>query len=469
MSDSKNVLTLDSLRQVLNEALGDNRFINIPADQSLLWNGSISSIEFVMVIASLEKRFGISLRNMDTSPANFTLSHILNQMQGNETLEITPVPPAVSRSGLTAAIRYPSHVFAVAVIIFIFLNIVVAASMQSFLARAYSAFLEEGQRLYPYAGNFSQDDFAFAVKHHRISDDSLEKRPTALLMGDSGTMGFFLPASQSIAACIENNLAGTRIQNLAWCGNLIPKDLMLLEAAWDHQFDLVIFTVGRNYFSRLRVAKSTAALRHCSVSWPLFEQFSKRIPQNQRGPFDRYLRSLKSADLWHFGPLRRLSFALFPIMHYQPYFRYLFTMKWLPDYFISDMRWSAQYELQERALEKSPSGIQDSGVLTQDLDQDQLQILEQTILLLAQRNVKTLLYIEPFAPASWPHIVSGSALSMASIMDGVAQRTGAKVVDLSWSLEAADFTDSAQHYTASACLRLGAMLASSIQPLLMPQ
>lgn len=466
---SKNVAdspTLASVGIAIDTILGENRLEQIPPDECLLRSGVITSIELVTVVVGLEKHFGVSIQQSDFTVDSLTLYRFY-ELVGGKPDEVTRAGSGVSpNGGQVNRIKFPVAVFFSAMIAFLILDFCVEIAMESVLSDSYSAFLENGERLYPFSGSFSHDDFNFAIKHHRINTNAGNATTSILFFGDSGTIGSYLPAALSIPAFTERNLSDVQIHNLAWYGRLLPKDLMILELAWDHDFDIVVFTLGADYFNRENVNAWIDAYPHVSFNWQSFDAFSRRIPDAQKEPFDRSLSKLHTADTRHFGPFWRTAYRFLALTHYRPFLQYNIMFNILPDRFISDMKYELLFKRDERVFATSIPTTLRPGLWRQDIDQDQLDLLEQTIVLLSERGTKTVLFIEPAGPSDWPHAYGDNRIPIEQVLLSLAERTGALVIDMSWAIESVEFMDSNAHYTAKANERLGVEIANTIRPLI---
>jgi hypothetical protein len=462
---------LESVRTELHRALGDERLTDVLPDDPLLRGGLISSIELVSILAHLENQFKVQLRHIMASQV--TLATLASAVRGQP----GAIPEhAVRLDGVTASLRRylgrPVAALITVLCAFMLLDSAFGRLMNGAMARDYDKFLEDGRRLYPYTGAFSQDDFAFAVQHHEIARETSASR-TWLMFGDSGTIGSFVSAEQSLPAQLEKRLVASgervRVANLAWFGRFLVKDLMLLELVWSRRFDTAIFTIGDTYFDRNMSELWVSKYRHISVNLPLFSAFVKRVPPAEAGPFREMETLLERADVAHGGSARRWAFRNLGVVHYNPFIQYWLTVEMLPPLFGSVQRSDIEVRPKERfALASSAKGFA-CGVAPANVDERQIRILESTIALLRERGVRSVLYIEPCAPREWRDQVVTAGPGAAALVASLAARTGAAVIDLTWELGAADFIDSLAHYTPEGNRRLAAALdaglaSTSVQP-----
>lgn len=467
-------VSIDEVRRVLNSALGDTRLDGIGPNEPLLRSGLITSIELVSIVVDLERHFGISIPDSVVTAENLdSLAKIAELVSGDGRAgpRVAPIQARAgstrSHTGLRRFLQRPLVAVAAVAVWLGVLNLLTAQTVGRGFSQAYMAFLEQGARLYPYSGLFSQDDFDFAFKHHQISAPHPPGDTFVAVFGDSGTIGSFLPWNESIPAQMQDVLAHAdrsyQVFNLAWFGRLIVKDVMLLELAWDKPMDVAVFTLGKDYFSKEHVARWISEYPHSSMNWPLFHAFVERVPSEQRGPFTEMEARLMAADRNHYGAARRWAYKHFDSIHYAPYFQYLWTTQIPPPVFGSDMRWDMTMVREQRfALDSRPLALQD-GLPPADVDERQVQILSTVLRMLAARGTRVVLYLEPEGPKEWRTAAAPGTTRIATIATGIAQETGAQVVDLTWALDASGFLDSSAHYTPAGNRLIAARLADDVR------
>jgi Phosphopantetheine attachment site len=452
------------VRAVLERALGDPRLASVSVDKPLLRSGVITSIELVGVLVDLERHFGEVIP--ESAAPQMSIASILRALGGTAGAargEPEPQPDAMVRR-LRRAVRRPVlFVVSVAVCLF-FLELAVRGLVEGPLAADYREFVEGGRRFYPFSGSFSQDSFHFALGHHEISAAPPADALRVGVFGDCGTMGSFVPAADAIPARLEASLRaqGTpaKVYNLAWYGRLLPKDFMLLELVWDRPLDVVVFTLSEDHLRRSTTAAWIDVYRHITFNWELFDRFQDRLPASERAPFRDVLGRLRRADVIHQGPLRRWEYERFALLPYQPFLRYLVTVRWLPGPFASSMREDMTAVGQRRVALSDPPPRMPPELTSADLDGAQLKMLRAVIRLLQRRGVRVLLYAEPVAPREWR---VDRALTAASLAAKLARETGCLFVDQSWALGTGDFIDSLAHFTPDANRRIGEALAQAIR------
>lgn len=434
----------------------------------LLRTGLITSIELVGVVLALEEHFGVSISDSRVTPQNFaTLETIRVLVHG---LRMGSLSAAYSRVPLLGSmrrvLRCPLRALVLVLVLLWGLDSMTASLLARWGREAYWEFLECGQRAYPYAGGFSHDDFRFAIQQHEIRRNPSTSRINVLILGDSGTIGSFVPAEEAIPAqagkALKEKGCNLRVLNLAWYGRLLAKDLMLLQLTLDGSTRSVVFTLGADYFSQTAVDRWTFAFEHISVNWPLYRDFCKRLPLSERGPFLEMEQRLRQADLRHGGPIRRWLFDNTALWHYRPFLQYLLRVKALPEYVGSGMRWTVERASHGRALRGSKASAVWDRVLPGDLDELQLSMLHSVIRYLREQGVGVVLYVEPAGPNSWRDGEQHPGRSAESIATELALETGAVVVDETWALDTGDFLESSAHYTPEANRRIGRDLAEAI-------
>lgn len=464
----KDAAGIEQVRQVVSRALGDGRLAGVGEDVALVRNGIITSIESVLVVLELEREYGRSDLEQLVTPADWTLRRIAAVLTGESVARGEPDsgPAAASRlATLRRAADRPGYAVVAILLCFVIFNTAVGHAFSSFLAGRYRDYLERGKRFYPYSGAFSHDDFAFAVQHHEVSRVAAPHEKRVWMFGDSGTIGSFVRADETIAASAERVLRhsdpSVRVLNLAWYGRVLPKDFMLLEAVWKTPALAAVFTLADDYFSRSSVDRWLAEYRHVSVNVPLFDALTNRVSEDRRACFSDASAALHAADRQDWGAVRRWSFENIPIVRYRPFLQYEWHLHVLPSFVGSSMRaQTTTFRDFRYARDVAPRRLV-AGVAPEDFDARQECMLETVLTMLERRGVRTALYVEPLGPASWiaaePHRIT--AFDVAT---RIAARTGSQVIDLTSALTEEDFLDSAAHYTPAANRRIGERVASAL-------
>jgi acyl carrier protein len=456
---------LDELRGTIGEALGDDRLAGLDGDEALWTAGLISSLELVTIVLALEQRYQVRIQDSLVSPRNFASLNAIGRLLNSLTTDDAP-PATAARSGLDSVKRVVSRpltlvaaALAVSFCIDVGLRIVVGRAKME-----YARFLEQGARLYPFSGAFSHDDFEFAVEQHAIRASPSHARVNVLVLGDSGTIGSYLPAREAIPShlgrTLEERGSNLRSLNLAFFGRLLVKDLMLLELTLDDATRVVVFTVGAEYFKKAVVDRWIGTFPHPSFNWRMFQRFRRRIPPTEAAPFVAMEEALHDADLRHLGPLRRVLYA-HSAMRYGPFLQYWLQVQIPPSEWGSPMKWDMLRVAEQRLCLEGPRFEVTDLVDPGELDERQITLLKSTIRYLRARDIGVVLWVEPAGPRSW-RTTTGNGLPVAAIAEQVASETGAVVADASWSLDACDFLDSTAHYTSSANRSLGERLADPV-------
>lgn len=122
---------------------------------------------------------------------------------------------------------------------------------------------------------------------HELSRRKAEDEFRVVVVGDSGTWGWFLDNRDTLAGqlnALDLRAAGGRrvvAYNLGYPVMSLTKDLLLLDAAMDYEPDLILWPVTLQSFARGR-----------QLDHPLLQQNAARV----RGLIDRYDLALDAAD-----------------------------------------------------------------------------------------------------------------------------------------------------------------------------
>jgi acyl carrier protein len=456
---------LDDLRATIGAALGDDRLADVNGDHGLWRAGLISSLELVSIVLALEQRYQVRIPDSLVGPANFASLNAIGRLLASvRTGDALPPPTTTSTlDSVKRVVRRPVWL-AIAALGATFCIDVGLRTVVNGARLQYARFLEEGTRLYPFSGAFSHDDFAFAVEQHAIRAKPSHARVNVLVLGDSGMIGSYVPASEAIPSHLGRRLkergSDLRALNLAFFGRLLVKDLMLLELTLDDATRVVVFTVGAEYFKKTVVDRWIEAYPHPSFNWRTFQTFRRRIPPGEAAPFVAMEDALHDADLRHLGPVRRVLYA-HSAMRYGPFVQYWLQVEIPPYEWGSAMKWDMLRVAQQRLCREGPQLEVTDRVAPGELDVRQIAVLKSTIRYLRARSVGVVLWVEPAGPRLW-RTTTGNGLRVVEIAKQVASETGAIVVDESWSLDACDFLDSTAHYTSSANRSLGERLADPV-------
>jgi acyl carrier protein len=163
--------TIEAIRTAAAGALEDRRLDGVAADTSLVRSGIVSSLEIVVLAAALEERFELHIPAAQVTLQNFDTLRgmaVLVQTGGGHSASLddpaTRAEGGFLRASAAAAIRRPVLLVALTLCFLTLLDAGLGAVMRGPMAERHHAFLEDGQRLYPVGGSYSQDDLAFSVE-----------------------------------------------------------------------------------------------------------------------------------------------------------------------------------------------------------------------------------------------------------------------------------------------------------------
>lgn len=470
---------MEVVRAAAADALGDERLDGIAADASLVREGVISSLEIVAVTTALEERFGLRIPAAQVTVQNFDSLRAMARLVQSQGVDPGRIDApegeewAALRASAAAAIRRPVLLLSLTLAFLGLLDLGLRALMVGPLADSHHSFLERGHRLYPVGGTYSQDDLAFAISQHRIVRQSMRRDFRVAVFGDSGTIGSFVPHEDAIPGALQKALRArypeAEVFNLAFFMQFFAKDLMIMEAVIEQSggelpFEVAVFTLGDDYFSRDFVNQLQSAMPYLSLNWDLLDRFAKRIPENKRPPFESLTRDLRSvsgaARTTVEGWMQRNS----AIFHYAPYFRYLVT-----EVLRSAHPFDYAYSVGRRPLldpvpDEPPKKYSLSlGVAPPNLDRRVVAMADATIEFLRERGIKIVLYLKPHGPNEWRgRYQQGQGTSAREIAEDLCRGDRCVVVDLRWSLSGRQFTDTLAHYGAEANRQIAEQIAGAI-------
>jgi acyl carrier protein len=453
---------LSELREVLGEALGDDRLARVAPDAPLLQGGVVSSLELIVLLAALEERYALQLPPGRAAQSLSSLAAIQALVEGRAVAS-----PRVVRPGYASWRRYTRRPLWAALAVLLALAAIDSCwrlAVETVLWEDYLAFREHGQRLYPLVGDLAQDDFGVAAAAHEIHTQSDPAEGWVVVLGDSGTIGSYLTAAEAIPAQAQARLREqglqARVTNLAFYGRVLAKDLMLLELIRDEPLRAVVFTVGDDHLSRELNGVWLRNYPHVSLNSPLLERYVERLPAAEQAPFGPTLAALRDADARHWGPLRRLGYARTGLSRYRHYMRGLLLDRALPAATGTRLK-LAQLVRDQRLSRGGPTAIR-QGVPSDDLDPLQEQILRGAISRLRARGVEVVLLVEPAGPREWRPPPQPGFVATTPRYQRLAAETGAHLLDLRWALTAEQFTDTLAHYTADGSRLLGRELGDAL-------
>jgi len=472
--------TIEAIRAAASDALGDRRLDGVAADASLVRSGMISSLEIVVLAAALEERFDLSIPAAQVTMQNFDSLRGMAQLVRGGTGRSTPPDNAAApaeapalRASAAAAVRRPVMLVAFTLAFLVLLDAGLGALMRGPLAQRNQAFLEQGYRLYPVGGSYSQDDLAFSIAHHRIGDRSLRGKPRVAVFGDSGTIGSFVTPAESIPGALEAALRRrypqAEVFNLAFFMQFLAKDLMILQAVLERSggelpFDVAVFTLGDDYFRSEFIDRLPAMMPYLALNEDLLKRFSERLPEAARAPLASMVDDLRAASRATGNPVQRWLARHSALFHYAPYFRYLVT-----EVLRSERPFDYAYSLGRRPFldpvpDRPPKSVQVSlGLAEKSIDRRVVSMGRATIEYLRERGIKVVLYLKPHGPSEWrPLYRQGTNISAAEIAQELCAARRCSVVDLRWSLSGSQFTDTLAHYNADANRLIADRLARAI-------
>lgn len=456
-----------SLRCAVESVTGDESLSSLGPNDSLIRSGILSSLDLVRLVSALETAYGVSIPDQRVTIDGFdslaSIGRLLIDLDVPLELSEEPSDSNTQKSDwMVQALRRPMLVALVAIGTLLILDQLLFLLAQAPLRANYAEYAEHGERLYTANGGGVHDDMPWAMAQHAISNE--HKNPDSqwiAVFGDSGTIASYLDANESMSAVMQQTLLQgsrtTRVFNLAWFGPLLAKDLMLLELAMDYPLDGVVLTLGELYLDSGMVSHWSDNFRHTSFNYSLLEEFSQRIPQEDRQPFEKSSLRLKSADMRHWGPVKRLWYRSMHLPRLSPWVKARFLDDLLPDYVITEPNISRHWTRGTRYLVENPALRRPPPLSDDKLDQDVVHMLRSVIHLLTDRGIKVLLYVEPYMPRSYQKRPESTATQRIAWQLG--EESGALVMDATWGLDREEFLDSWLHYTVAGNQRIGEALA----------
>lgn len=459
--------TVEEVRAALKDVLGEERLAGLRPDEPLLQSGRIGSLDLVRVLAALERRFGVKVAPAQVGrAAEGSLLGLTRLLAGGPRAAPPAAPPGRLLASFRRFLRRPLRGLLLCLAAFALLDQALTwALLRGPLSGRYDAFLERGQRLYPGLGRLSHDDFAAAVEHHEVRRVA---GPVVLVLGDSGTVGSYLDAEEAWPARTEQALrrdgVALEVANLGFYGRLLAKDLMLLDLAWDAPLEWVVFTVGDDTLHRGLNEYWVRNYRHISLNWPHLARFLERLPAAERAQLVVDLAALQAADRSRLGWLRRAWVGTAGLPRHAPWIEHELTRALLPRALGSPLRWDDErIETLRWGLDPVNRREMRVGMPRDQFDPRLLQVLRSAIALLAQRGVRTVLFIEPTGPREWRSPLPPGFVSGSDALRALARETGCVLVDQEWALGGGEFLDYCTHYTPEGHRRLGEALAAGIR------
>lgn len=478
---------LARVRTILQGELGKTRLEGISVDHPLLRSGLINSLEIVSVTLALEAGFGINIPAAAANPQNFSDLNAIVRLV--ESLESGPNQQAIKESrrqhplaaSLLAALKRP----ALLGLTFLFFALAVDWSIRVLidgpLAADYRTFSEDGRRLYPIAGNHSQDDFEFAVGQHRIlRADPRSEAWRVAVFGDSGTIGSWMSWEDSIIAqtttVLSKSAGGVELFNLAYYIRSLPKDMMILGSVLKRSegslpFDAVVLTLSDEYFSRPHFDHSASSYPHLSFNAYLLAQLRPLLGAEHGALLDKMAAEYKRKGARLSNPLRAWLQKHSSLFHYSGYIRDLLNRKiYAP---LGKPKFERAKELARGTTpmfdpvpERPPRdfSLEFNGIPDGELDGDVVMLLQALLAGLKRDGIPVVLYLEPIAPQEWqPYLnVAPGRTTTIQLLSNVCSPPACRMADARWILSGNQFSDSLAHYTKSGNAAIAQVVAKSL-------
>ncbi|MBI4985086.1 MAG: hypothetical protein HZC24_07020 [Rhodocyclales bacterium] len=480
--------TLDRVRSVLQGELGDGRLEGVAADQPLLRSGLINSLEIVSVTLALEAGFGIKIPAAAANPENFAdlnaIARLVDSLKSGAKQPLTMGGQRQHRlaASLFAALKRPLLLGLCFVLAALAIDGAIRLLIAGPFADDYRDFAEDGHRLYPVAGNHSQDDFEFAVSQHRI----LRSPPTdstwrVAVFGDSGTIGSWLPWQDSIAAQAAAALRATggavELFNLAYFIRALPKDMMILGAVLKQSggrlpFDAVVLTLSDEYFSRSHFDHSARSYAHLSLNADLLMQLKPLVAAAYHPLLDRMVSAYKRQGKRLGNPVVARLQKHSALFHYSAYIRERLNRDVYAPLGKPKFAWRDEFArgtqpmfdpVPPRPPRRDP--VEFNGLAPEELDNDVVALLQAMLEGFAQRGIPVVLYLEPTAPKEWQAYLAPprGSVTTAQVLAKVCSPPACRIADARWLLSGTQFTDSLAHYTKSGNAAIAAVVAEALR------
>lgn len=477
---------LDRVRGVLQEELGDGRLEGIAADHPLLRSGLINSLEIVSVTLALEAGFGIKIPAAAANPENFAdlnaIVRLVESLKSGAHRPLTTGRRHALAESLYAALRRPFLLCLCFVLAALAIDGAIRLLIAGPLAADYREFVEDGHRLYPVAGNHSQDDFEFAVSQHRI----LRPTPTGdtwrvAVFGDSGTIGSWMSWQDSIAAQTAAELHRTsgavEMFNLAYFIRAFPKDMMILGAILKQSggklpFDAVVLTLSDEYFSRPHFEHSASSYAHLSINADLLMQLAPILAAEHRPLLERMAKEYKRKGARLSNPILAQLQRYSALFHYGAYIRDVLNRSIYAPLGKPKFTWRDEFArgttpMFDPVPPRPPrrDSVAFNGLAPDELDGDVVKLLQALLEGLAQQGIPVVLYLEPTAPREWQAYLAPprGTVTTPQVLANLCAPPACRIADARWVLSGTQFSDSLAHYTKSGNAVIAGVIADALR------
>lgn len=447
---------MTDIRHILSQELNKPQLAQLDPKTKLLKDGHLSSIEAVLAVGILETNLGTRIPDSVLQPDAFTVENLSLYANGGGSVKTPEQVRGLARLSL-AAFQRPLALLGSFVVVFLILG----KCTPSLIPNAgYIAFLENGKRFYPQSGALSHYDFRQAMRFHEVNAMDPLKRNVGIF-GNSGTFGSYVSAEEAIPHQVQQAMSdGTQVFNMAWFGEPLFKDLMLLELVWEKPWSTIVFTLTEATLKKDANQKWIRQYPHCTYNLELFQRFQERLTDTGLRASRQIERDLVFWDKKHFGAATRLAYSASPLLFYAPYLQNSLFAN-IPEHLI----WKDRNRMRSERVYLQPGVPQhlEVGIEETNIDGDVSALLTATVSLLRQRGVRVLLYIAPQGPAEFTRSFPTHGRSISNIVESIAKETGASVLDASWELNAHDFLDDVAHLTRTANEKIGRLLALKLK------
>ena len=477
--------TLSRVKAAVASA-ADHDLGDIGDDHPILESGIITSLDIVMIAASLEEEFQIEIPDSAITMENFHSLRALGAMVSSMTQTLGEVGfsekrPNVILLSLGGALRRPA-LFAVFVAVsFLALDTFAGFAVMGPLAPYLEDFNEKGMRLYPaVGGNNAIDDLKAAVDMHEISGPPAAGGLRVAFFGDSGTMGSFVRAEDAIPAqaelALKERYKDAKCYNLAYYQTSYVKDAMILEAVLQASggkppFDIAVFTMSEFYFHPLHGKRIVQVMPSFGFNDHLFRSFVKRAGKQESQAYKQIMADLALARKNGYWPLEPQMARHLNLYKLGPRMRFLFQ-RHAP---FQELKTSYKFEyhlavtgkkqwVDDSAIDPPDGFILHDYYLTKESVRQNISmtVFEDIVSFLELRGVKILVYLKPVAPAAWEGKYKQGPYTSPKLAADIAQMHPMGIVDARFALKGSQFTDSLTHYSAEGNRIIGRMIAGKL-------
>ena len=487
---------IEKIRKTIINTLEDQSFDYIGINDPLIQSGLICSLNIIQVTLALEGKFNISIPDSEITVSNYysfqTLANKIAEIKyGSRQQYQTEFIDSKFFNSFSSSLKKPISIIFLLIIFLAGIDFTVFGLIKGPMQKKYCEFYENGNRLYPSAGTYSQRDYSFAVSQHKIIGNIDTESPRIGIFCDSGTIGSFVPFNESLSYFAEKEIQkyipNTSVFDLSFWGTVLIKDLMILEAVIEQMdgeipFNIVVFTISDNYFNRPFQRSQFDYYLHLPHNRKLFASFTKRFAGNDLLPYKSISSDLLNAykdqlirpkHQKHSRNIIRHLFGFTSLCRYGPFIREqaykslskIFNRKFGSNTLEESYEIGKQ-ELYPFILDSIPKNFKmhDKGIDKKNLDVRVITILEDVIDKLKKQNIQVILYLKPIAPAEWENLISGfKDITAYDIAYELSDKHGFKIADFRWALNGNQFSDDVSHYNRSGNQVLGEELANVIR------